>query len=77
MRNINLNILKFLESINNFCLSLVNIGLEVSILRVGRQYSGDRRQVLGVGVLGFWFNFPTSHFPFPTILLLRCVNHGR
>ncbi|WP_254062968.1 hypothetical protein [Microcystis aeruginosa] len=34
MRNVNLNILKFLESINNFCLSLANIGLGVSILRV-------------------------------------------
>ncbi|NCQ86601.1 MAG: hypothetical protein GPJ00_19995 [Microcystis aeruginosa W13-18] len=31
MRNVNLNILKFLESINNFCLSLANIGLEVSL----------------------------------------------
>ncbi|TRU71485.1 MAG: hypothetical protein EWV55_16970 [Microcystis viridis Mv_BB_P_19951000_S69] len=30
MRNVNLNILKVLESINNFCLSLTNIGLEVS-----------------------------------------------
>ncbi|ELS49995.1 hypothetical protein C789_246 [Microcystis aeruginosa FACHB-905 = DIANCHI905] len=30
MRNVNLNILKFLPSINNFCLSLSNIGLEVS-----------------------------------------------
>ncbi|ELS47497.1 hypothetical protein C789_2729 [Microcystis aeruginosa FACHB-905 = DIANCHI905] len=25
MRNVNLNILKFLQSINNFCLSLTNI----------------------------------------------------
>ncbi|ARI82622.1 hypothetical protein O53_2485 [Microcystis aeruginosa TAIHU98] len=30
MRNVNLNILKFVESINNFCLSLSKIGLEVS-----------------------------------------------
>nr|WP_288140767.1 hypothetical protein [Microcystis sp. LE19-84.1B] len=30
MRNVNLNILKFLELINSFCLSLSNIGLEVS-----------------------------------------------
>ncbi|WP_233271168.1 hypothetical protein [Microcystis aeruginosa] len=30
MRNVNLNILKFLESINNFCLSLPNLGLGVS-----------------------------------------------
>ncbi|AKV65517.1 hypothetical protein VL20_286 [Microcystis panniformis FACHB-1757] len=30
MRNVNLNILKFLESINNFCLSLANMGLGVS-----------------------------------------------
>ncbi|MFN4851645.1 MAG: hypothetical protein ACK5H5_16985 [Microcystis sp.] len=30
MRNVNLNILKFVESINNFCLSLANMGLEVS-----------------------------------------------
>ncbi|TRU57678.1 MAG: hypothetical protein EWV48_18180 [Microcystis aeruginosa Ma_QC_C_20070823_S13] len=34
MRNVNLNILKCLESIDNFCLSLANIGLGVSILRV-------------------------------------------
>ncbi|ELS44944.1 MAG: hypothetical protein DWQ54_01655 [Microcystis flos-aquae TF09] len=34
MRNVNLNILKFLASINKFCLSLANIGLGVSILRV-------------------------------------------
>ncbi|CCI08979.1 conserved hypothetical protein [Microcystis aeruginosa PCC 7941] len=27
MRNVNLNILKFLESMNNFCLSLSNIEL--------------------------------------------------
>ncbi|ELP52908.1 hypothetical protein O53_4637 [Microcystis aeruginosa TAIHU98] len=27
MRNVNLNILKFVELINNFCLSLSNIGL--------------------------------------------------
>ncbi|REJ47769.1 MAG: hypothetical protein DWQ53_07190 [Microcystis flos-aquae DF17] len=26
MRNVNLNILKFLQSINNFCLSLINRG---------------------------------------------------
>ncbi|MCZ8121058.1 MAG: hypothetical protein O9295_24175 [Microcystis sp. LE18-22.4A] len=26
MRNVNLNILKFLESINNFCLSFINRG---------------------------------------------------
>ncbi|TRU30847.1 MAG: hypothetical protein EWV50_03045 [Microcystis aeruginosa Ma_MB_F_20061100_S20] len=36
MRNVNLNILKFLESIDNFCLSLTNIGLEVR-----RQETGD------------------------------------
>ena len=30
MRNVNLNILKFLESIDNFYLSLANMGLEVS-----------------------------------------------
>ncbi|ARI84178.1 hypothetical protein C789_148 [Microcystis aeruginosa FACHB-905 = DIANCHI905] len=30
MRNVNLNILKFLRSINNFYLSLSKIGLEVS-----------------------------------------------
>ncbi|NCS25992.1 MAG: hypothetical protein GPI96_16465 [Microcystis aeruginosa BS13-02] len=29
MRNVNLNILKFLESINNFCLSLSNIELGI------------------------------------------------
>ncbi|AKV69538.1 hypothetical protein VL20_4637 [Microcystis panniformis FACHB-1757] len=30
MRNVNLNILKFLESMNNFCLSLSNIESGVS-----------------------------------------------
>ncbi|TRV02518.1 MAG: hypothetical protein EWV89_17155 [Microcystis wesenbergii Mw_QC_B_20070930_S4] len=30
MRNVNLNILKSLASINNFCLSLANMGLGVS-----------------------------------------------
>ncbi|AKE66256.1 hypothetical protein MYAER_3928 [Microcystis aeruginosa NIES-2549] len=66
MRNVNLNILNLLQSINNFCLSLSHIGLEVSILQVGRQYSGDRRQVLGVGVLVFWgFSSisPLPHLP--------------
>ncbi|TRU15557.1 MAG: hypothetical protein EWV58_09605 [Microcystis aeruginosa Ma_MB_F_20061100_S19] len=37
MRNVNLNILKFVESINNFCLSLSNIGLgdsyQLSVIR--------------------------------------------
>ncbi|TRT44176.1 MAG: hypothetical protein EWV85_20795 [Microcystis aeruginosa Ma_QC_C_20070703_M131] len=43
MRNVNLNILKFLEFIDNFCLSLSNIGLEVII-----EETGDRRQETGV-----------------------------
>ncbi|MFB2805393.1 MULTISPECIES: hypothetical protein [Microcystis] len=30
MRNVNLNILKFVESIDNFCLYLTNIALGVS-----------------------------------------------
>ncbi|MCZ8226870.1 MULTISPECIES: hypothetical protein [unclassified Microcystis] len=55
MRNVNLNILKFLQSINNFCLFLTNIGLEVRRKESGvrSQESGDRRQVLGVGGWGF------------------------
>ncbi|TRU94527.1 MAG: hypothetical protein EWV89_16450 [Microcystis wesenbergii Mw_QC_B_20070930_S4] len=51
MRNVNLNILKFVESINNFCLSLSKIGLEVR-----RQETGDRRQLF----------LPTPHTPHPT-----------
>ncbi|TRT96554.1 hypothetical protein FXO09_17085 [Microcystis aeruginosa KLA2] len=53
MRNVNLNILKFLESINNFCLSLSNIEL------------GDRSQESGVRRL-FLFILPTPHTLHPT-----------
>ncbi|ELP53505.1 hypothetical protein O53_2311 [Microcystis aeruginosa TAIHU98] len=35
MRNVNLNILKFLASINNFYLSLTNIGLGVRSQEIG------------------------------------------
>ncbi|TRV07732.1 MAG: hypothetical protein EWV41_11570 [Microcystis wesenbergii Mw_MB_S_20031200_S109] len=51
MRNVNLNILKILESINNFCLSLANIGLEVRSQESGvrSQESGVGSQELGVG----------------------------
>nr|WP_110578103.1 hypothetical protein [Microcystis aeruginosa] len=57
MRNVNLNILKFLEFIDNFCLSLSNIGLEVIIEETGYrrqdtvfsiQYSVFRSQESGV-----------------------------
>ncbi|WP_254066478.1 hypothetical protein [Microcystis aeruginosa] len=53
MRNVNLNILKLLESINNFCLSLSNIRLEVR-----SQESGVRRLFLCI--------LPTPHTPLPS-----------
>nr|WP_308483208.1 hypothetical protein [Microcystis aeruginosa] len=68
MRNVNLNILKFLESINNFCLSLVNIGLGDSILRVGSQESGvGSREIGDRSQETFLFILPTSPLPhYPT-----------
>ncbi|TRV14972.1 MAG: hypothetical protein EWV41_00380 [Microcystis wesenbergii Mw_MB_S_20031200_S109] len=61
MRNINLNILKCLELINNFCLSLSNIGLGVR-----SQYSGDSIQEI---IFIYPSHPPTSplpHTPHPT-----------
>ena len=55
MRNVNLNILKFLRSINNFYLSLSKIGLEVR-----SQESGDYFYLLSP--------HPTPHTPHPTFL---------
>ncbi|MFN7245559.1 MAG: hypothetical protein ACK5UO_02535 [Microcystis sp.] len=81
MRNVNLNILKFLESIDNFCLSLSNMGLEVRSREseVSIQETGDYFYV--------FFPHPTPHtphptphlptFPLSTILLLRRVKHSR
>ncbi|TRT85890.1 MAG: hypothetical protein EWV45_18380 [Microcystis flos-aquae Mf_QC_C_20070823_S10D] len=59
MRNVNLNILKFVESIDNFCLSLTNIALGVSIQEIGVSESVFRSREIGFrcwgfGVLGFW-----------------------
>ncbi|TRV35573.1 MAG: hypothetical protein EWV70_09710, partial [Microcystis flos-aquae Mf_QC_C_20070823_S20] len=51
MRNVNLNILKFVESINNFCLSLANMGLEVSYQ---------------LSVISSLRKHPTPHTPHPT-----------
>ncbi|TRU16054.1 MAG: hypothetical protein EWV58_02490 [Microcystis aeruginosa Ma_MB_F_20061100_S19] len=48
MRNVNLNILKFLASINKFCLSLANIGLGVS----------HQSSVISVS-----FFLPSPHYP--------------
>ncbi|WP_287660951.1 hypothetical protein [Microcystis sp. M049S2] len=53
MRNVNLNILKFLRSINNFYLSLSKIGLEVT-----SQESGDYFYLLSP--------HPTPHTLHPT-----------
>ncbi|MFN6214618.1 MAG: hypothetical protein ACK4YL_09255 [Microcystis sp.] len=64
MRNVNLNILKFLGSIYNFCLSLANIGLEVR----------SRESEVSIQETGDYFYV---FFPLSTIPLLRRVNHGR
>ncbi|MDJ0565393.1 MAG: hypothetical protein PX640_15935 [Microcystis sp. M49629_WE12] len=62
MRNVNLNILKFLESMDNFCLSLSNMGLEI-----GRQETGVRRLFLLI--------LPTPHTPHPTPYTLHPTPH--
>ncbi|AVQ69968.1 hypothetical protein B5D77_00200 [Microcystis sp. MC19] len=63
MRNVNLNILKLLESINNFCLSLANIGLGDSILRVRSRESGVGRLFL-------------SHFIIQVLRFVLCNGRG-
>ncbi|REJ50003.1 MAG: hypothetical protein DWQ51_16145 [Microcystis wesenbergii TW10] len=61
MRNVNLNILKLLESINNFCLSLSKIGLEVR----------SQESVVSIQEIGDFFIYsphtphPTPHTPHP------------
>ncbi|WP_425589524.1 MULTISPECIES: hypothetical protein [unclassified Microcystis] len=69
MRNVNLNILKFLESINNFCLSLANIGLGVSILRVSfflpSPCSHLPPQRARIGLPSPHLPTPCSHLPAP------------
>jgi uncharacterized surface protein with fasciclin (FAS1) repeats len=57
LRNVNLNILKLLESIDNVCLSLSKIGLEVR-----RQETGDRRQEI---IFIYSSHPPTPHTPHP------------
>ncbi|TRT81900.1 MAG: hypothetical protein EWV63_21005 [Microcystis aeruginosa Ma_OC_H_19870700_S124] len=42
MRNVNLNILKFLESIDNFCLSLINRGRRQEATGKRQQARGNR-----------------------------------
>ncbi|REJ56430.1 MAG: hypothetical protein EWV61_21560 [Microcystis aeruginosa Ma_AC_P_19900807_S300] len=59
MRNVNLNILKFLESINNFCLSLTHIGLGVR-----SQESVAGRQETVFSESGDYFIY-SSHTPHP------------
>ncbi|KXS90393.1 hypothetical protein OA58_15760 [Microcystis aeruginosa NIES-88] len=56
MRNVNLNILKFLESINNFCLSLINRG------------SPNEKIFTPTDERGFfpYTPHPTPHTPHPT-----------
>ncbi|TRU95011.1 MAG: hypothetical protein EWV74_21005, partial [Microcystis wesenbergii Mw_QC_S_20081001_S30] len=58
MRNVNLNILKLVESINNFCLSLANIGLEVRSRK-----TGDRSQEI---IFIYSSHPPTPYTPHPT-----------
>ncbi|WP_130758393.1 hypothetical protein, partial [Microcystis aeruginosa] len=56
MRNVNLNILKFLQSINNFCLSLINRG------------SPNEKIFTPTDERGFFPHtpHPTPHTPHPT-----------
>ncbi|TRU23213.1 MAG: hypothetical protein EWV92_00575 [Microcystis aeruginosa Ma_MB_S_20031200_S102] len=61
MRNVNLNILKFLESVDNFCLSLTNIGLEVSYQLSVISYQ------LSVISYQFTEKTPLSPLPFPPL----------
>ncbi|TRV02766.1 MAG: hypothetical protein EWV41_20050 [Microcystis wesenbergii Mw_MB_S_20031200_S109] len=62
MRNVNLNILKFLESMNNFCLSLSNIGLEVRSRSSG---VGRQEIILFIPPTPHTLH-PTPHTPHPT-----------
>ncbi|MCU7243045.1 MAG: hypothetical protein NT917_07745, partial [Microcystis aeruginosa WS75] len=68
MRNVNLNILKFLESINNFCLSLAHIGLEVSL---------DEKIFTPTDERGFlpYTPHPTPYTPHPTPYTLHPTPH--
>ncbi|WP_423202539.1 hypothetical protein [Microcystis flos-aquae] len=64
MRNVNLNILKFLQSINNFCLSLSENRTPAKIPHLPLD-SGDRIQETG----DYFYLFsllPTPHTPHPT-----------
>ncbi|TRV43310.1 MAG: hypothetical protein EWV52_04605 [Microcystis panniformis Mp_MB_F_20051200_S6D] len=64
MRNVNLNILKFLDSINNFLLSLANIRLEVGRREIG---CWGVRVLVEIPPLP---HFPTS--PLPHTLHPKC-----
>ncbi|NCR51872.1 MAG: hypothetical protein GPJ10_00055 [Microcystis aeruginosa L211-07] len=58
MRNINLNILKFLESIDSFCLYLLHIGLGVSYQLSVISYQ--------LSVISSLRKLPTPHTPHTT-----------
>ncbi|TRT54527.1 MAG: hypothetical protein EWV85_11115 [Microcystis aeruginosa Ma_QC_C_20070703_M131] len=59
MRNVNLNILKFVESINNFCLSLSNIGLgdsyQLSVISYQLSVISYQLSVIRCEFWLFWF----------------------
>ncbi|TRV14034.1 MAG: hypothetical protein EWV89_10010, partial [Microcystis wesenbergii Mw_QC_B_20070930_S4] len=65
MRNVNLNILKFVESINNFCLYFANIRLEVR-----SQYSPSQ-EIIFI----YPSQPPTPHTPHPTPHTLHPTPH--
>ncbi|WP_149975963.1 hypothetical protein [Microcystis aeruginosa] len=65
MRNVNLNILKFLESIDNVCLSLIN------------RVSADEKIFTTRDERGFlpYTPHPTPHTPHPTPYTLHPTPH--
>jgi hypothetical protein len=67
LRNVNLNILKFLRSINNFYLSLSKIGLEVSYQLSVISYQFTEKTPHTLHPTPYTLH-PTPHTPHPTFL---------
>ncbi|UZO76925.1 hypothetical protein M8120_02400 [Microcystis aeruginosa str. Chao 1910] len=75
MRNVNLNILKFLESINNFCLSLSENRTPAKIQHLPwSQLSVISYQL---SVISYQFTEKTTHTPHPTPPLPPRCRGGR